>query len=313
MPHLSDEELIEELGVLAWRLQRLPRAKDMQTIGRYSAETYMNRFGSWVAALEAAGVADRREPNLSQPRLQRHLQDLGDELSRTPTRADLKEEGELSPWVFVDNFKSWRAALERAGFNIVPRTSPAEATVTHNRLRTFLVNIADEIGRTPSEDELDRYGDFASEIYCSAFGSWDDALQLAGLTEHSMHGAPTYSTNELLTHLRELATDLGETPTTREMNTIGKHGADTYRKRFGSWNDALEKAGLTSTRASSLPPADALLTELRQLKAELGRPPTPAEMRQQGKLNPELYLIKFGSWTHAVREAGYNSDDAWKR
>ncbi|WP_137284627.1 homing endonuclease associated repeat-containing protein [Halorussus salinisoli] len=313
MPHLSEEELREELRLLAWRLQRIPRTKDMQTIGRYSAETYLDRFGDWGTALEAAGVADRREPNLSRPRLQRHLQELGDRLGRTPTRTDLREEGDLSSWVYIDNFKSWRAVLERAGFDIVPRTSPAEATVTHNQLRTILAEIADEIGRTPSQDELDRYGDYASDIYCAAFGSWDDALQLAGLTEHSLHGAPTYSTSELLNHLRDLATRLGETPTAREMNTNGEHAVDTYRHRFGSWNNALQKAGFTSTTSASLPPADDLLTEIRRLKTEFGQPPTPAKMRQQGKYTPELYLSRFDSWNRAVEEAGYNPAHAWNR
>lgn len=151
MPHLSGDDLLEELRSLAWRLRRIPTTSDMQRLGRYSAETYLTRFGGWTAALDVADLADRQEPYLSRPRLLRHLREVGDEQGRTPTRADLQEAGNLSPWVYVDTFNSWHAALKQAGFDIVPRTTPAEATVTHEVLRTTLVRLADEIGRTPSK------------------------------------------------------------------------------------------------------------------------------------------------------------------
>ena len=313
MPHLSEEELCDELRDLASRLQRLPRKADMETFGRYSPETYLARFESWAAALDAAGLADRREPHIPRDQLCAHLQGLGDACGHTPTHADCREQGELSAWVYVDRFDSWHAALEAAGYDIASRTDPAATTVTHAELRMALSTLADELGRPPTQTELDTYGDYASALYTAAFGSWDDALALAGLDAQSVRGAPTYSTRTLLANLRALAAQLETSPTTREMNRHGEHSAATYQRRFGSWPAALRAAGLTPTTGDDLPSAEALIDAIQQVTTECGHPPTPAEMRRYSAYTPQTYLIRFDSWGQAIEAAGYDSAQAWDR
>lgn len=51
-------------------------------------------------------------------------------------------------------------------------------------------------------------------------------------------------TKELLAELRAAAEALGRPPSTGEMNEFGDFSAQTYRNRFGSWQDSLEAAGL---------------------------------------------------------------------
>lgn len=48
----------------------------------------------------------------------------------------------------------------------------------------------------------------------------------------------------LLDELERLADELGETPSAPEMNEMGEFCVMTYANRFGSWNEALEEAGL---------------------------------------------------------------------
>lgn len=48
----------------------------------------------------------------------------------------------------------------------------------------------------------------------------------------------------LIENLKQFAQELGETPTRAEMREQGPHNPKTYRRNFGSWNDALAKAGL---------------------------------------------------------------------
>ena len=76
-----------------------------------------------------------------------------------------------------------------------------------------------------------------------------DNLQLTNRSEHmkmhrknwEVHRGNEYSREELIEKLKDLATKLGRTPKKREM--LEPH-FETYRKRFGTWNDAIRAAKL---------------------------------------------------------------------
>jgi tubulin polyglutamylase TTLL5 len=53
-----------------------------------------------------------------------------------------------------------------------------------------------------------------------------------------------WATEELIDALQELADELGESPTTTQMNEHGRYWSKVYRDRFGSWDDALDAAFL---------------------------------------------------------------------
>lgn len=113
-----------------------------------------------------------------------------------------------------------------------------------------------------------------------------------------------YSDDELLDHLRTFAADLGRSPTMAEMDERGEYAADTYRRRFGSWNDALRRADLEVNRTRDIPVED-LLDELRRLAAELGRPPLATDVRRRGEYSLGTYGSRFDSWVAALEAAGF--------
>jgi hypothetical protein len=82
-----------------------------------------------------------------------------------------------------------------------------------------------------------KFGKFSSETVASRFGSWNDALQRAGLpiTEQK-----NISEEKLFKNIAEVWITNGHQPTYRDMNKIpSKFTASTYSDRFGSWNSAL--------------------------------------------------------------------------
>ncbi|WP_222114931.1 homing endonuclease associated repeat-containing protein [Haloferax prahovense] len=66
-----------------------------------------------------------------------------------------------------------------------------------------------------------------------------------------MPRGPTYTENELLNDLRQLAESLGRVPRKKDMNEYGEHGARTYQLRFGSWSDAVRQAGFEPLESGS--------------------------------------------------------------
>lgn len=118
--------------------------------------------------------------------------------------------------------------------------------------------------------------------------------------------ARKYTDEALISHLRDLADDLGRVPTTADMDERGMCAANTYKRRFGSWNAALRAADLEVNRERDIDDVD-LLHEIARLAGELGRPPIAEEMAERGRYSLTSYRNRFGSWGEALASAGYRT------
>lgn len=99
-----------------------------------------------------------------------------------------------------------------------------------------------ENGRNPTKRDMNNKNGYISQnAYYSYFGSWDVALQAAGLRLNRGYTNKEFLINEL----KRFYEIYGKSPTSDDM---GKHGGFPsmrgYRDYFNSWNDALEAAGL---------------------------------------------------------------------
>jgi len=80
----------------------------------------------------------------------------------------------------------------------------------------------------------------------------------------------------------------------------GRYGAETVRKRFGSWNAALESAGLQVGKRWRVPDA-ALFENLAELWVRLGRQPRRHDLAGAGsRFSSSLYEQRFGTWRRAL-------------
>lgn len=102
----------------------------------------------------------------------------------------------------------------------------------------------------PTSIEMREEGRYSSVTYQNRFGWWTNALEVAGYSSSQR----TYTNEELLATLREMADDLGWPPSSHEMRTEGPHAPSTYRDRFGTWAAALEAAGLDPARGRNRHP-----------------------------------------------------------
>ena len=107
---------------------------------------------------------------------------------------------------------------------------------------------------------------------------------------------------ELLTELKRVASELNKTAVSREENDErGKYGTTTYIRRFGSWFNALEKAGLEKTRTPMNLPEEDLFQNLEEIWIKLGRQPRYAEVQKPlSKYHVGTYENHFGTWRKAL-------------
>ena len=116
-----------------------------------------------------------------------------------------------------------------------------------------------------------------------------------------------YSRDEILGELRASAKRLGRSPTIREFaaDPETRVHPQTVIEHFGSWNAAKREAGLVPRRFAT---REELLRLLRDLGAELGRPPTARDIESRRGSMPSKSLLwhTFGSLSAALREAGFD-------
>jgi hypothetical protein len=116
-----------------------------------------------------------------------------------------------------------------------------------------------------------------------------------------------YSDEDILGQLKSCAERLARSPTMREFSedTETTIHPQTVIERFGSWNRAKRAAGLVPRRFAT---KEELLRSLRELGEKLGRTPTAKDIDANRGLVPSksLYWHTFGSFTNALREAGFD-------
>ena len=141
-----------------------------------------------------------------------------------------------------------------------------------------------------------RLGGYSPTTVVRRFGSWNAAIERAGLTAP----APA-SDEELLEDLRQVARQLGRDRLGQtEYNRHGRYNSQMMARRFGSWGKALARAGL-DTAGHPHPGVDDLFYNILAVWLKLGRRPASAEFRRPlSKFSIRPYLHAFGTWRKAM-------------
>lgn len=153
--------------------------------------------------------------------------------------------GEFSPTVYRDRFGSWTEALSEAGIGPGADTRSHANEIPVAALINEMQILAAIVDESPTSTEMDDHGAYGLTTYTNRFGSWDAALAATGL---SPRDGKRYSRDDLLDVIRGLADDLGRPPYASELSNRTQFSHGTFQSRFGSWNAALEAAGLEPHR-----------------------------------------------------------------
>lgn len=149
------------------------------------------------------------------------------------------------------------------------------------------------------------HGKYSQCAIQAHFGTWKNALQLAGLRNERMAAELKIISDEAyFDDLRRVAQII-------KMNTVpydaykehGKYAAEHIFKRFRKWNIALEKAGLDSTGFSKDKITEQeCFDEIERMWRLLGRQPTSTDIIKRGvcKYSIDAFKRRFGGWRKAL-------------
>lgn len=169
--------------------------------------------------------------------------------------------------------------------------------------------------RCPSHKEFNLYSRVHSATVVKEFGSWANALRSAGFqysrsrAAHTeiANGAKRITPDQLLTELKTIANrHRGGVFQYEDYRKLGgKRARGTFCKYLGGWRTAVASIGLkdgfSRTRPELRTYADEdYFAELQRIWEMFGRQPTVKEMRENGRISPQSFQQRFGSWMRSV-------------
>jgi hypothetical protein len=269
-------------------------------------------FGSWKAALEAAGFAGKPAAFSEQEVIAALIADA-DRLGRAPYVREWHRRPQQLPGVgaVIGHFGSWTDGLRAAGLRSPQEKNRWTQAATLHAARTD----AARRGRPPRAGEWPRstVSHPSAAIAGRLFGWWNKMLSEAGLgtlkggqpTTEQLTRRGVEMTRALKAAQAELDADLPRPAYEMLARGRGWPSANAISLYFGSWPKACEAADIQRHRWADMTD-DALLELLRDDAAELGRLPRKSEWARSTAQRPSSAVIvsRFGSWTSALQVAG---------
>ncbi len=150
-----------------------------------------------------------------------------------------------------------------------------------------------------SKSEYKKQGQFSPSTIDYRFNGWINACKKCGFEMHPFYREKV-SDGEVIKDIRTTAQRLGKKSIThREYSLYGKYDAIN---NFGTWNNALKKAGLEITLNRSYCKED-LFEEIELIWIKLGRQPTTTDIKSGiSKFSLNTYIRNFGSWSNTLKE-----------
>jgi len=192
---------------------------------------------------------------------------------------------------------------------------------TQDDLIDELQTLTEDLGGAPKAPEMDDQGSYSTHEYYREFGSWNDALDAAGIDRRE----------SLLTELERVAAEIGEVPSTTQIDEHSRYSSGMYADEFGTITAAREAADFASGEGSeqesqahdstdephgqpddsatsptpdSGPSRQALIDEIQRLDDGENLVPYASEMDSDGAYKSYDCLQEFGSWDEALEAAG---------
>ena len=180
-PEISKKSLIDDLRKVAQQIkgQYLSQLKYKQFGGKHSVETFERNFGSWLSALEVAGLPTCRSSNdmkrIPDEELIKDVVRVAQLCgTKTITSTQYERMGKVSLWTIFQRFGNWSSVLEKAG--LIP--TGIHTNISDEALLKEVERIWLQLGRQPTTDDIKRgISKYNLSTYSRRFGGWRATLR----------------------------------------------------------------------------------------------------------------------------------------
>lgn len=249
----------------------------------------------------------------SQDDVVRALKESIESLGHTPS---LNEYNQLNLKPRISTMRrfglSWRETMRLAGHEVLEVNF-----LSKEEIRKELIEYSDlcdgVLNFSVYEKEYKEKGLPSPTAILNCFGSWLVAAKEIGAVTVNQRWYCTEG--ELLEHLQQYHKEFDETPNMRAWKEYaqprGLPGKSVFQRVFGSWNNAIEKAGLKpNTLATKKWTQDGVMQALRENFVEIPDRKEYLEFKKGKKYLPSTTIIAqlFGSFYEGFKTAGVSGE-----
>ncbi len=265
------EEVLDAIRGVARDTDGLPSPTDLLSQTALRRLDYRHHFGSWEQALEAADILPAKAELIEE------ICRLAEDSGRVSTQSEFEENTEFHSQAVLRHFESWEQALEAA-----------EVLPDKPDILTEVEELAEDLGRVPTEDDIEDHASFRPRDWCQRFDSWEEVIEEAGIFP---------SKTKLVAELRRLKDNWGYEGLFDPTTHATRYPRSFYEHQFGSWEEALDAAAV-------LPSEREVVTEVKRLTEDYNRAPLSMEFDERANFHSRDCLRYFDSWEAALDEAG---------
>jgi len=233
---IDKEELLADLRRVADELEKTPTEEDYRQHGKYSMGPIRSKFETLADARVQAGLELGKKNGISKSEIIKDIKSVVQELEKIPSKAEYSKHGNFTAQTAYKKFGSWTAAREAAGLEGGPTKNEY---VPETDVIEDLKRVAEEIDESPSQEQYNQHGEFSEGVVHARFETWNDGLEAAGLETTPKR----VTTEEYIQDIQKVAEKTGHTPSQLEYRKHGEYQVFGIQERFGSWNNAVRKAG----------------------------------------------------------------------
>jgi hypothetical protein len=189
--NVDDRYIIEDIQRVAEEIGQVPSRDEYDEKGIFSDWLAENRFGSWTAAREAAGLDGGPTKNeyIPEADLTDELQRVADKVGESPSQKQFNTHGKWTHQVVYERFGSWNNGLKACGLD-----TQRDDRIPDEQLLSDIRRVAEVVGSVPSQHDYHERGEHGLSVVKRRFGNWATAVRKAGFEPRTV-GAPTGDEN----------------------------------------------------------------------------------------------------------------------
>ncbi len=310
----TDEELIQQLRELAEDGEMPSMARVNRSDNATRVQTFKRRLGSWDQIAEVAELELENPEQYSRnvEKLKERFRDDITELARDETAPPIKvyeRIGEVPVHTVLQIYDSWAVAvsdaeLGRPSHSRVesPWRAKFEPEYGREELLEWIQLYAREYGEVPKREDVYSWPGPKWPAYREEFETWQRAVRLAGFEPQK---AKSLSKADIARQLRRFVNHEGTVSSQEFQEHLCTCSSHTVIRRFGSWRQGLEAAGIEVEEYSTgcYSKRD-LIREIRWFVENCGSRSSVKFDNHSETCSVSTIQRRFGSWRKGLQAAG---------
>jgi len=249
-------------------------------------------------------VSGRTTGKVTKKQIKEDIKRVESIVGRSPTTRQYKRLGQYSKSVYTDHFGSWNEAKEAVGLE----PNKGRGQISEEALIKDIKTVAEKMGRPPTTAEHIEHGQYSETAKRNRFGTHQNAIEAAGFDYDDVpktgRANKQVSKQDIIDELQRVAEIEGAPPVSRSDNV--RISSTTICRKFGTWSNALEEAGLDSRNGGAAKKVDFsdVVDTIIDIAVETDRPPFEDEVTDQLDHTHATTDIA-GSWSETLKMAGF--------